>query len=243
MSPKRSPDPSAIHSNLLFLTESTSPFLESYRRVCRKIMYFHKKNNVKSIGITSSQVAEGKTLTSINLSFAIAEDSTKRVALVDCDFRRPQVANYLGLPRDVGLADVIREEANLKDVLFSMGEEIPNLEVFPAGILEENITASFFQVQLAPVLNDLKNIYDFVVVDNPPILPVSDEEFLADLLDAVILVVRAGKTSRDLVQTALESMEGKNVVGVVFNGLEKQLSNYHQYGYYNKQYYRNDIRK
>jgi len=199
-------------------------------------------NQVKTIGITSPEMEEGKTLTSINLSFALAEDSTKRVALVDCDFRRPQVANYLNIREKGGLIDVIHGERALQDVMVSVGKNT-TLDVFCAGRVEEEITPHFFKTKLAPVLENLTNIYDIIVADNPPILPISDEEFLADLLDAIVLVVRAGKTSRDLAQASLESMEGKNIVGVLLNGVEKQFSSSYSYGYFSKSYYRNGHRK
>ena len=77
----------SVHQGLLSLTDSDSPFLDSYRRLYRKILYFNQHDNIKSIAITSAQVAEGKTLTSLNLALSMAEDKTKKVVLMDCDFR------------------------------------------------------------------------------------------------------------------------------------------------------------
>lgn len=234
---------SGLHPNLLFLTDPDSPILESYRRVYRKILFLHKQDGLKSIGVTSSQVSEGKTITSINLSLAIAEDVSKRVALLDCDFRRPQVGGYLGIRSDHGLAEVISGKKELNEVRVTLGEKRSNLEVFPAGRLEQEIYPMFYNHKVKPILTMFRDIYDFIIVDNPPIMPISDEEFLADLLDAIVLVIRAGKTPRDLVNTALESMEGKNIIGILCNGIKRQLSSYHYHGYYKDRYYRSGTNK
>ena len=94
---------------------------------------------------------------------------------------------------------------------------------------------------LVPILETLKNDYDLLIVDNPPILPLSDMEFLSDLFDAIILVVRAGKTTKKKVRLALESLQQEKVIGVVFNGIEKQLSSGYYYAYYD--YYGNHYRQ
>ena len=237
---RRKSNGTPIHPLVLSLTEPDSPQLEAYRRLYRKILYFQQQNGLKSICITSAQVAEGKTLTAVNLAFAMAEDPTKKIALADCDFRRPQVANYLGLPPEPGLASVIQNRREIKDVLLKVGDSRPNLRVAPAGRLQEDIYPLLYSGKLDPILKQLRTEFDFLVVDSPPILPILDHDFLSNLVDGIVLVVRAGSASRDMVRTALESMEGKNIIGIVFNGAEKQYSSYYSYAYghdYGNKYY------
>jgi len=229
-----------VHARVLPITEPDSPYLVAYRRLYRKILYLKKQSGIRTIGISSSDASEGKTLSSVNLALTIAEDSTQRVALLDCDFRKPLVSEYLGIPAEPGLVDVVNGDKRLEEVLVPVGREGRMVQAFAAGRLEAEPTPSFFSNQLAPALEVVKGLFDIVIVDTPPILPVSDVEFLADFLDAVILVVRAGKTPRDLVAKAIECMEGKNLIGILLNGVEKPISGGGYYGYYYKAYGRPD---
>ena len=239
---RRRSDGTPIHPLVLSLTEPESPQLEAYRRLYRKILYFQQQNGLRSVCITSSQAGEGKTLTALNLAFAMAEDPTKKIVLVDCDFRRPQVANYLGLRTKPGLAAVIQGGKEICDVLLKVGNSRVQISVAPAGRLQEDLYPFLYSGKLDPILKQLKNDFDFIVVDSPPILPILDQDFLSNLVDGILVVIRAGSVSKDQVKTALESMEGKRIIGIVFNGAEKQYSSYYSYAYgysYQDKYYRN----
>jgi capsular exopolysaccharide synthesis family protein len=174
----------------------------------------------------------------------MAEDPTKKVALVDCDFRRPAVGRYLGLSENGGLTEVVRGKKHLQDVMAPVRKEKSNLKVIPTGRFKGDIYPLLYNDRLAPILKDLKNAFDFLVVDCPPVLPIMDQDFLADMLDAVVMVIRAGKTPRDVVRSALEAMDDKkNILGIVFNGMERQPSNYYYYNYQYRNYYRADPKK
>ena len=231
----------SVHEYLLAITEPASPLLETYRRLYKKVSYFRQEKNVKTVGITSAAVGDGKTLTAINLALAVAEDSQNRVALVDCDFRRPKIAGYLGIPKLRGLADVIQAGADPRDVMVSLAPGKENLRVLPMGKmrgdLEKEVYALLYERKLEPVFSSLKAEFDFVVVDTPPILPIVDMQYLSELLDGLILVIRAGQTSRDLVQDALETLEGKNILGTVVNAATRQLSSRYRYGSYQYHYH------
>jgi len=229
--------PAAKHAYLLSLSDPASPLLEAYRRLYKKVSYFQQERDVRSLGVTSATVGEGKTLTSINLALAMAEDVKNRVALVDCDLRRPKIASYLGLSSRRGLADVIQSGADPREVTVPAAPDRPNLQVLPLGRirgnLEREIHALLHEKKLAPLLASLREEFACIVVDTPPVLPVVDTQYLADLLDGLLLVIRAGKTPRDLVQNAVETLEGKNLIGTVVNGVDRQLSSRYSYdGYY-----------
>lgn len=229
------------HPLALPITEPQTPYLEAYRRLYRKILYLARQSGeLKALCITSSQVGEGKTLTAINLSLVMAEDPTRRIALLDCDFRRPQVARYLGLRPGPGLTLVLTGKKELPDVLLRPAEDKENLAVFPAGRLQEEVYPLLYKRKLEPVIAQLRQEFDFIVIDSPPILPILDQEFLADMVDGILLVVRARKTPKDMVRAALETVETNKIIGVVFNGAEKQLSSYYSYTYgydYHNKYY------
>lgn len=229
------------HPLALSVTDPQAPYLDAYRRLYRKILYLaRQQGDFKTLCITSSQVGEGKTLTAVNLSLVMTEDPTRRIALVDCDFRRPQVARYLGVRSGPGLAAVLKGEKDLRDVSLRLAESKGNLAVFPAGRLQEEVYPLLYQGKLEPLFAQLREEFDFVVIDSPPILPILDQGFLADIVDGVLLVVRARTTPKDMVRAALETLETNKIVGVVFNGAEKQLSSYYSYAYgydYKNKYY------
>jgi protein-tyrosine kinase len=226
---------------LLALADPTSVHLEAYRRLYRQISRLRAEQNVQSIGITSADVAEGKTLTSINLALTMAEDTRNRVVLVDCDFRLPRVASYLGITSPKGLSDVVFGKASLGEIMVSLDPPHDNLAVIPQRRLEtakgEDILSVFYENRLAPILAELRTGFDYIVVDTPPILPVADQEYIAEMVDAMLLVVRAGKTSRDRVRAALDSSKSNKIVGIVFNDTIRQWSSPYSSVYsYNRSY-------
>ncbi len=225
------PSHPSMNPLLLSLTESDSPFVEAYRRLYRKIHFFYEQNHIQTIALTSTQPGEGKTLTSINLALAISEDASKKVALVDCDFRRPTVPKYLGGQVDKGLADILGGQGRLKDVAMAMNRERYNLDVIPAGQYQGDPYALFYNKQLDPIMKELKSNYDLIIIDSPPILPILDQSFLSELVDAVILVIRAGMTAKGNIKIAMESLEGKNLIGLVFNDVKRQVSSAYKYQY------------
>ena len=227
----RTDKPNMLNPYVLPLTEPTSPFIEHYRRLYRKILYFYQKNEFQSFGITSAQIGEGKTLTTINLALTMSEDPTRTVVLVDCDFRKPRTAQYLGLPAKRGLAEVLEGKEDLKDVVMTIKNGSIHLKIITAGRVEGNPMHLFHEDGLRTVLKRLKAEYSFVLVDTPPILPIADQVFLADLVDGLILVIRAGKAPREMIKTALENIAEKNVVGIIFNGYQKSVANYYHYKY------------
>ena len=182
-------------------------------------------------------------MTCVNLALTMSEDPGKKVVLVDCDFRRPRISRYLGLGKVKGLAEVIERGLKLEDALVQVSNPRTTLNVLSAGHLAQDIFPSFYEDDVKPVLSRLTENYDFVIVDNPPILPLADMEFLADLLDAIFLVVRIRKISKDLVKAALETMQNKNVLGLIVNGAERQFSGYSYYGYYSKYHQRSKSKK
>jgi len=232
----RKAQPSKINRHLLPITEPTSPLLENYRRLYQKISYFHKEQKMRTFGVTSASVGEGKTLTSINLALIMAEDAGNRVALLDCDFRRPKVDQYLGLKTRRGLTDVIQERAALPEIMLTPAPERTNLKVLPLGaadgLSEKQVYSFLYERRMKPILLSLKDEFDYVVVDTPPILPIVDINYLAELFDGMLMVIRAGKTSRDIIQASLEQLDSKNVIGIVFNGTRLQLSSRYKYEYY-----------
>jgi Mrp family chromosome partitioning ATPase len=176
-------------------------------------------------------VAEGKTSLSVNLALTVSEDTDRKVALVDCDFRKPNVGRCLGMAQAEGLGEVIDRKREIMQVLVRPIEARGNLQVLPAGRLDSEITPEVYTKGLPPVLEKLRGVSDLVILDTPPILPIADHDFLSDLVDAVLLVVRAEKTRKALLKAAMESMDRKRLKGVIVNGVSDKGLGY-QYYYY-----------
>lgn len=220
-----------MNYNLLNGGTNSPGLTEAYRRLYRKVLHLYEQENVRTVALTSTGVAEGKTSLSINLALTVSEDASRRVTLIDCDFRRPNVTRYLGIPSAEGLGEVICKKRELKEVVIRPREDRSNLQVLPAGTLETEITPEIYTKGLPPVLEELRRGCDLLILDTPPILPIADHDFLSDLVDAVLLVVRVEKTRKALLKAAIESMDTKRLKGLIVNGISNKDSGYHYYDY------------
>ena len=179
--------------------------------------------------VSSALPEEGKTVTSANLALAIAKTG-RRVLIVDCDFRRPRVAKVFGLENSVGLLTVLVGRASLEECIqqhalgvdfLATGPQPPN----PAEVLETQA--------MTDLLERLRGLYDVVIIDAPPLLPVADPALIAGKADGVLLVVRHGKTSHEAVRHAVDRIEnvGSQIVGVVLNMTPRRAMSGYGYGY------------
>jgi capsular exopolysaccharide synthesis family protein len=186
------------------------------------------------VAVTSSAGGEGKTITSINLAATLARTRMERVLLLECDLRKPQIHDYLGVRPFRGLAELLLKP---EDPLEPYFHRINQLTVLLGGSLVGNPLELLSSDRLRAVLNRLRQEFQYIVVDLPPILPIADSRIVADSSDGVILVVRAQRTRRELFQHALERFNAPNILGVVLNGVDPQRSPYaHAYDYYEKEY-------
>lgn len=182
--------------------------------------------NLKAIAITSSTHQEGKTLAAVNLSVVVAQDSEKPVLLVDCNLRKPSVDIFLGLHSDKGLSDVLTGNAQLNDALVST--DIKNLTVLPAGHIPTNPAELLGSQKMRNLLTELKAQFDYIILDTPPVVPYADPRILGPLVDGVIMVVRTGKTRREAVLRAEDTLKkvGAKVLGYVLTGIEYYIPDY-----------------
>jgi polysaccharide chain length determinant protein (PEP-CTERM system associated) len=228
--------PAVLQANhIVSLTNPESVATEQYRMLGLKIRRKLAANKSSPVlAITSFVGGEGKTVTSLNLSLALASTVSGRVLLIDTDLRKPRVHEYLGVPRTAGFSDLLLAPADelgkyiwkLRDLYVMTGGA--NL-VNPVGLLASKNTSS--------VIERLRSEFDLIVIDTPPLLPVADSHILAGLADGVAMVVRARQTRREVVTLGLESFQGPNLLGAVMNDFDFQGSAYgYAYQSYAKQY-------
>ena len=214
--------------------EGHSPAAESFRRLRTNLQFLNVDDPPRVFVLTSSVATEGKSETAINLALALAE-SGNRVLLVEADLRRPLVVSYLSMPDKVGLTNILSGQAKFADVvqetrhndvdLLACGPLPPN----PSELLASEISRQLFK--------DLRRQYDYVIIDSPPLLPVTDGALLARNTDGALLVVRSHRTTGDQVAQAVDNLEkaDANLLGLVTvaNRPAKKGSS----GYYDSYYY------
>ncbi len=176
---------------------------ESLRQIRTNLQFVDVDNPVKVVVITSSLPSEGKTTTVCNLAITLAQ-AGKKVVLVDADLRRARVGEYLGLERAVGVTSVLIDHASLEHALQPWGRD--GLTVLASGQIPPNPSELLASQHMADLLDELERRFDVVLVDTPPLLPVTDAAILAARCDGALLVVRHGKTSRNQVKAAAAAL-------------------------------------
>ncbi len=204
-----------------------SPVAESYRSVRTAIQFMGIEDPVKSIQITSAVPGEGKTTTAANLAVVFAH-SGGRTVLIDCDLRRPRLHRFFGLSNEVGLTDVVLGKARLEEVVMPV-EVNEHLWVIPAGSSTLNPSELLASSAFRRVLEAVEAASDFVIVDSPPILPVTDGLVVANRVAATILVATATQTTTRNTRRTLELLRqvGAPLAGAILNRVSEQ----EQYGY------------
>ncbi|MBO9556766.1 polysaccharide biosynthesis tyrosine autokinase [Cellulomonas sp.] len=207
---------------------------ESFRRLRTNIQFLNLASRPSSIVVTSSLPGEGKSTTTINLAIALA-DAGSKVALVDADLRRPSIAKYLGIEGGVGLTTVLIGQATVEDVVQPWGNGL--LRVVPSGQVPPNPSELLGSDAMTAVLDELVRDHDVVLIDTPPLLPVTDAAVLAKYVGGVLLVVGAGKTHRQQLAEAIHSLDRveANTLGVVVNREPQSRSSAYVYYEYSQQ--------
>ncbi|GHH64240.1 chromosome partitioning protein [Streptosporangium violaceochromogenes] len=203
---------------------------EAFRSLRTNLRFIGVDHRPRSLVVTSCLPGEGKSSTSANLAITLAQAGW-RVLLVDGDLRRPSIPGYLGIEGAVGLTDVLIDKARLEDVVQSWNE--PNLSVLPSGRIPPNPSELLGSQGMRQILTRLTEDYDMLIVDAPPLLPVTDAATLAAICDGTLLVARYGKTRREHVTRAVDLLSPVNarVVGSVLNFTPARSSLYYGYGY------------
>ncbi len=199
---------------------------EQYRVLYTKLEHLSLKNSYKCFAITSSVKGEGKTVTSLNIGYVMANDFRKKVLIVECDLRRPTLISYLNIQNTgTGTVDVLNGEADPMNSLIQVEET--GLYIMPARKHQENSTKLLGSQRLSNMIKILKSQFDYILLDSPPIMPLADMGIISRVVDGLILVVRAGKTPKDIVTKATASINNSNIIGTVLNGADMPMKNYY----------------
>lgn len=210
------------------------PIIEAYKTIRTNIQFSSLDKSVQLLIVTSANPQEGKSTTICNLAITLAQ-SEKKVLLIDCDLRKPTIHRAFNILNAKGLTNILAENLDYSLILNEVG--IPCLDVITSGPKPPNPSELLGSSKMKLFLNKLKQKYDFVLIDTPPVLPVTDATVLSQIVDGVILVTRYGRTTYDSIIKAKENLErvNANLLGTVINDMP--LSGRHGSYYY---YYSND---
>lgn len=228
---RKGPGGSKVGNALITVLRPKSRTAEAYRSV-RTALYFSTSGEVnKIVQVTSPVAGDGKSTLAGNLAVAIA-NSGKRVLLVDADLRRPTVHKVFGLGNKNGVSTVVSGACQLHDATHDT--EVENLHILTCGPRPDNPSEMLLSPEFEQLLEYVRTAFDFVVIDSPPILAVTDPASVAARADGVIVTLRLAKRSRDLAKRAVDQLQnvGANILGVVVNGVDSVESyGYRSYSY------------
>ena len=216
---------------LVSFTAPASLEADQYRVLRHAVERLGQDQGFKVFGITSAAAGDGKSVTTLNLAGSLAQSSGSRVLVICADLHRETVPQYLGLkgPRTPGLADALaNDNITLPEVVHRL--EGFNVSIVPAGRVQARPYELLSSRRLQTLLDEARGLYDYILIDTPPVAPLADCRLLGRWVDGFIFVIAAHKTPRKLLAEALRVFEPGKLLGVVFNGDDQPLSPY--YGYY-----------
>ncbi|MCD5343527.1 polysaccharide biosynthesis tyrosine autokinase [Arthrobacter sp. AK04] len=216
---------------LLTQARHQSPRAESFRQLRTNLSFANVSGPAPTVLVTSSLPGEGKTTTAINLSIALAQTG-QRVCLIDADLRRPMIDDYLGLERSAGLTTALVGQSDVFDLLQPWGAD--ELFILTSGQIPPNPSELLGSREMQSLLRRLEGSFDTVVVDAPPLLPVTDAAVLAQHVGGALVVVGSQRVRQQHLKRALGSLElvGANVMGLVLNRLPSKGPDAYSYTYY-----------
>ncbi|MHB1456520.1 MAG: GumC family protein [Armatimonadota bacterium] len=223
-------------TNIISDVDRNSLLLESYRILRNNISFSSIDREIKMLAVTSPGRGEGKSTTATNLAVAMAMDG-KRVLLIDCDLRRPSAHRKLAVSRDIGFTNVVTNTCKLEDAIVQTSVE--NLFLLPAGPIPPNPTEILNSQRSHQIFDEIRDMYDAIIVDCPPCVGLSDVQVLSTLVDGLILLVAMDQTLRPHLQIAMRGLTQVEapLIGIVLNRMEIRRQGYNSY--YSYYYYYN----
>ena len=219
--------------------EHSTGAIEAYRALRTSVLSELSKKNDKVLIITSADSREGKTLTTLNMAIMVAQMG-KRVLLLDMDLRRGRLHRSLGLKREPGVTDVLRERGSLRDIV--QPARIENLFLAPAGSTTDDSAELLQSCDITGMIVDVQDEYDYVFMDTSPVLRVTDTVILATQgIGQVLYVARVNHTPKPMIRYSLDMLKDASILGLVMNSIElhRISSLYYAYQYPNYAYYSN----
>lgn len=219
------------YTGLISLREPKSPASEAYRMIRTNLEYTGVDQAHKVLLFTSPRIKDGKTTTVSNLAVILASAGEK-VLLIDCDLRKPRIHKVFEIANEIGLTNIIARQQSIENAK-SKFSELDSLDLITSGVLPPMPTEILSSAKMGAILNNLREEYDYILLDTPPILSVADAAALSRYVDGVIIVSALDKTTHDEIRVskrALDKVDAK-ILGVILTFAENNKRGYY-YNYY-----------
>lgn len=215
---------------------------EAYKSLRTNVLLSTPDDGNRVIAFTSAEPHDGKTTNAVNFAISLSQID-KKVLLIDCDLRKPMVANLLNINQEPGLTELITKQARAQEAMKRLTTY--GIDVLPSGTIPPDPTLLLQSERMKAIISEMKKIYDFIVFDLPPVNMVADASIIAELIDGFLLVVRHDETDYRSVANMMEQLELANakILGFVYNGQGSDSKHYYKYNYsykYGNSYYRQD---
>ena len=225
-----------VEPHLVAISQPRSAYTEQFRSLRTRVLQAGERSQMRAIVITSAGVGEGKTLTALNLAWLLAQSEGVRALIIDSDLRQPCATDYLGIDIPRGLSEVLGGELTLQQAIVRL--EPAGLFLLPGGRARDDVAELLTGPTFAGLINEARRMFDYIIIDAPPMGIFTDANVLISRADGALLVVRAGKTRYALVDKLLEQLPRERLMGVVLNRADEQLDSTSYY--YQHRYYRRD---
>ena len=224
--------PARVEPHLVAISQPRSAYCEQFRGLRTRILQAGERLQMRAFVVTSAGIAEGKTLTALNLGWLLAQTEGVRALVIDSDLRRPCATDYFGIDAKVGLSEVLGGQIGLEDAIVRL--DPAGLYLLPGGQPRDDVAELLSGPSYTRVLTDARRLFDYIIIDAPPLGIFTDANVLMSRADGAMLVVRAGKTRYAVVDKLLEQLPRERLLGVVLNRAEEQpdpANYYYQYRY------------
>ncbi len=218
---------SKVDARLITYFDPKSIVAEQYKMMTTNLLSLNKGRPPKTIAITSSISGEGKSVTSLNLAITLSQATQKpKIILIDADMRKGQLVKYLGVGQHKGLSEYLSGQAELNDIIFNI--DIDHLSFISSGAVPVNPAELLASERMKELISALRSQYDFVLVDTPPVIPVTDATIIGSRVEGTLMVVQAGHTQRGMVSRATEllTQAHTNIIGHVLTSVEYFVPEY-----------------
>ena len=225
-----------VEPHLVAVSQPRSGYCEQFRSLRTRLLQAGERQQMRTFVVTSAGVGEGKTLTALNLSWLLAQTDGVRALVIDSDLRQPCATDYLGIDANVGLSEVLGGEIGLEEAIVRL--DPAGLYLLPGGRARDDVAELLSGPTFARLIADCRRMFDYIIIDAPPMGIFTDANVLISRADAALLVVRAGKTRYALVDKLLEQLPKDRLLGVVLNRADEKVDSTAYY--YQQRYNRRD---
>jgi len=221
--------PARVEPHLIAITQPRSPECEQFRALRTRVLQAGERERKRAFVVTSAGMGEGKTLTALNLAWLLAQTDGATALVIDADLRRPCTASYLGIDCERGLSEVLTGETRLTQAIVKL--QPSGLHLLPGGAAREDVAELLSGPRFGRLLDEARKLFDYIIIDAPPLGVFTDANLLINRADAALLVVRASVTRYAVIDRLLEQLPRERLLGVVLNRAQAkpdEIAHYYQ---------------